>query len=610
MMRMRLRAGLLGLLLCSTPAAGQRCPSCGESSSRRVFDAAAIAARAWHHLGDIVEALPPGSSASVDGFNASLTGSRIGFMEASGSTLPWMIRLDGQPMPMTIGGLWLFDAIPVAITQLDSIVVTVGPTLTDGRMSVPGVIDLYTRRPRRGVSALGDYQHGDESGDPGPYRYTARSTPNLEKIGPFASGAVAGAGGSGSIDIAARYSSVNITDPRIQQRLPAGSASSLQSDVNASGGSGVLRLALAGGTQSVIAGRGRFMGLMHLPATGVDQAAHVIASHAGITGNAGPRSLRYGISATQLDVNPLGTVLPAEDDERFFGDAFVEASFNHARVGAGTELGRRHQPAVTTSRRVERAWAAFFTRAVEVTFAIQDGSGNAGAAAALKHQRVFADSTPSTVTLTALNAWDASPHAWMDGFGTAERVPHTSGVDARVELGGREAFGFRPSWYIRAFAIDQETNPGTTKAVAAGGSAQRVIGSQGWAVIRAEVSQPAGSATLGESSVPSGFVEGSMSTTTPGGFQVAFGGRYAPGTKWEQRGPGAIEPLSMLDVPATHRVDLSVNKRLWHERIRTQLVLRNLLDARESTHPFGAQWNLRTHVAATVELPPYTRSGQ
>jgi hypothetical protein len=77
-----------------------------------------------------------------------------------------------------------------------------------------------------------------------------------------------------------------------------------------------------------------------------------------------------------------------------------------------------------------------------------------------------------------------------------------------------------------------------------------------------------------------------------------------------QREPGAIEPLAPLEVEATRRIDLSVNKPLWQDRIRTQLVLRNLLNAPERAHPFGAQWNLRTHVAVTVDLPPYSRSSR
>src|SRR4051812_3235922 len=236
-------ASAASLLLFATPLAAQR-------SEHRVLDRAAISAAGWHRLGDIVSALPPGSAASIDGFNHELRGSRLGFFQTTQVTASWLVRLDGQLTPMQIGGMWILDDIPVAITQLDSVVITEGPRLTDGRAAVLGTIDLYTRRAR-GASMVGDYQHGDETGDPGPYRYTSRSTPNIEKLGPFASGAAAAGTAAASLDVAARSSSLNITDQQIANRI--GTAfGGYQSDVNASGGSGVATFDGLGGRTYVV----------------------------------------------------------------------------------------------------------------------------------------------------------------------------------------------------------------------------------------------------------------------------------------------------------------------------------------------------------------------
>src|SRR3954465_1431357 len=101
------------LLLIATPLGPQR-------SAHRLIDRAAIAAAGWHRLGDIASALPPGAAASVEGFNHELRGSRLGFFQTTQVTASWIVRLDGQSMPMQIGGTWLLDDIPVAITQLDS----------------------------------------------------------------------------------------------------------------------------------------------------------------------------------------------------------------------------------------------------------------------------------------------------------------------------------------------------------------------------------------------------------------------------------------------------------------------------------------------------------
>src|SRR5207302_1943482 len=83
-------------------------------------------------------------------------------------------RVDGQRIPMAVDGIWILDELPVAIVQVDSVVIDEGVAIIDGQPSVLGLIDIFTRRPKRGAGGIADYQHGDESGDPGPYRYTSR----------------------------------------------------------------------------------------------------------------------------------------------------------------------------------------------------------------------------------------------------------------------------------------------------------------------------------------------------------------------------------------------------------------------------------------------------
>ena len=121
------------------------------------------------------------------------------------------------------------------------------------------------------------------------------------------------------------------------------------------------------------------------------------------------------------------------------------------------------------------------------------------------------------------------------------------------------------------------------------------------AYLRGEVSQLFDASALSESMTPGGFIEASGSTVAPGRFLISLTARYAPGTIWPDLGFGAA------DVPAIQRIDFSVNKPMWHDRMHIQVVLRNALNAADRSHPLGAQWNLRTHLAATIELPPFPR---
>jgi hypothetical protein len=116
--------------------------------------------------------------------------------------------------------------------------------------------------------------------------------------------------------------------------------------------------------------------------------------------------------------------------------------------------------------------------------------------------------------------------------------------------------------------------------------------------LRAELSPLLGDQPDSYHSTPTGFAEAMISARAPGGFDLAISGRYAPATEWPAR-----FSVPSRDLPSTRRVDFSANKWMWRDHVRAQLVMRNLLDADDRTHPSGAQWNLRTHLAVTVALP-------
>jgi hypothetical protein len=582
MIRFRGRATIAMLLIFATPLAGQR-------SDRRVLDRSAIAAAGWHRLGDIVAALPPGASASVDGFNHELRGSRLGFFATTQVTTSWVVRLNGQLVPMQIGGIWILDDIPVAITQLDSIVISEGPRLTDGRAASIGTIDLHTRRPR-GASIVGDYQHGDETGDPGPYRYTPRTTPNIEKLGPFASGAAAVGGSSISLDGAARYSSLNVTDQRIISRI-----SGYQSDVNASGGSGVATIDALGGQTYLVGGRGRFTGFLPLATVAGNQQARVIASHAGISGSITllHGRWRYAASGTEVEIAPLGSIpLLIADKGRRYTDALLETDIgSRVRAGAGITTGRQESPAEVRQYPAHRGWLTYSDGKESIDVAVERSAGRFRFSGGARLERAVNDSDRVGISATRLEAWRFGDFAWMDQ--PVADSSATTASELRVDFTTRSVLGTRPTWYARAFSFSG-TGATAVKGIAGGVTAMTPLNTRASARVRAEITQLVGDAGTGESSTPGGFVEGAVSTQTAGGFLVALSGRYAPRTHWS----GSVD-----DLPSTRRIDFSVNKPMWRDRVRAQLVMRNLLNAAERSHPDGAQWNLRTHLAVTIALP-------
>ena len=69
------------------------------------------------------------------------------------------------------------------------------------------------------------------------------------------------------------------------------------------------------------------------------------------------------------------------------------------------------------------------------------------------------------------------------------------------------------------------------------------------------------------------------------------------GSQWEAFGAGLG---SSAVVPPVRRIDASMEKWMWQRRLRLQLLYRNLLNEPDRSHPFGAQWNLRWHVSASL----------
>jgi hypothetical protein len=132
-------------------------------------------------------------------------------------------------------------------------------------------------------------------------------------------------------------------------------------------------------------------------------------------------------------------------------------------------------------------------------------------------------------------------------------------------------------------------------------STREIARFQGW--LNAEASTVHDDSRASSRTTPSGFVEARVATVTAGNFHLAAAARYSPATTWTD--PSSPTTMRLHGI---QRLDVSANKPFWHERVRAQLIIRNLLDTEETYHPLGAEWGLRTHLALTVALPPYAQS--
>lgn len=85
-------------------------------------------------------------------------------------------------------GVWNktnLSQFPVNPSAIDSIIIYTGPLLYNGVFSSGVLIDIITKVPAEGISFNFSYATGNETGDPGPYRYTKFDSENVDQLGPY-----------------------------------------------------------------------------------------------------------------------------------------------------------------------------------------------------------------------------------------------------------------------------------------------------------------------------------------------------------------------------------------------------------------------------------------
>jgi hypothetical protein len=133
-------------------------------------------------------------------------------------TQRWIVLIDGQRADLDVFDAVNLNLLPVGVDQVDSVVVVDTPRLHGGLFSDTGMIHIFTWRPRETGSVRATLSAGNETGDPGPYRFTGYRTPNVDSMGPDGSFAFALGRGPWRLHANATYQIHYFTDFAIQRR--------------------------------------------------------------------------------------------------------------------------------------------------------------------------------------------------------------------------------------------------------------------------------------------------------------------------------------------------------------------------------------------------------
>ena len=150
-----------------------------DLSEREVLTNGMIDKSGLFRIGDILQLSTKIRVSSIDGFSwfSNINGL------SSFQRQNWVILLDGQRLGINTFDIVNINMLPINITQIDSVEIFTAPQLHQGIFTDYGLIHIHTRNISKGKSFTLFQSAGNETGDPGSYKHTKYSSPNVERVG-------------------------------------------------------------------------------------------------------------------------------------------------------------------------------------------------------------------------------------------------------------------------------------------------------------------------------------------------------------------------------------------------------------------------------------------
>ena len=219
----------------------------------------------------------------------------------------WILLVDGNPVDLRILNMQNINTLPLSLGEIDYVEVHNTPTFLAGLFVQAGVLHLHTKTPAPGVTVRADFAAGNETGDPGPFRYTAFGSPNIDRIGPTLQGAASVAGDAWHLRIHGKADEHHATDERIRQRVLTFYQG--EKDPRLILGSVGVDLGVTGrmGRHNVFGGFTRYQDLPFFEPVGLETPTDHRFYHGGLRGDfhpGKPSGMSYRLSYTVSQLEP------------------------------------------------------------------------------------------------------------------------------------------------------------------------------------------------------------------------------------------------------------------------------------------------------------------
>jgi hypothetical protein len=630
------RVGRLAWCLAATLAAtpGAR----AQDPTRVVITRPQIEAAGWFNLGEVLTGATGWHRSTLDAvsFFASSDGLPPG--AAAPGEPEWLVLIDGQRVTVDALGAKLLELLPLSPAQVESVTVTRVPRLVAGTIAGRGVVEFHTRQPPRGPAIAGAWHTGNVIGDPGPYGFTPLAADNVDRLGPYNHAFASFAGAGWDIAVGVHQGSSHITHHGIRERFDPvlydqlGERKWAPYDVVTARATS----ALFGGRHDLVAGRGWVNGPLFLPLAGGEQWLLGTLEHLGASGavDAGATTVRYQLTESRLDVGELPSPFPfVAGHSRRRTAGLIELGVSdegerRADYGRDAQLGvgvarwsvERNGG---TARRTEATLFGNVTATIgrfahKVSAGLGRSSGGPLVAKGVLATRFATDSlTTLSLALAYVQHATGDDGTWIDrsllgldtltrerrarawtDFGATRRIPAGWIADLGVRVGAVSG--------VRLLATAGLPLGGPLD----GAVAELRAGLSRVLTPRVPVARVAyryttpvsGDAPLRDAlrATPVHTLEGNLVGAVARDLRLGAFVYVASSTRWAPLRGALPTPVILR---STSRVDVSAEKWFWRHRVRTQLLVRNLLNRSERYHPLGADFPLRVHLTVALTLP-------
>jgi hypothetical protein len=650
--KLRVAALCLALLAMSAPT-GRAQTKLAEPLGRQVITAELIRDAGVLRLGDVLAWVEGWGGTTVEGFTWQPSPRGLGLYGAA----EWRVMLDGQVLNLNLFGVQSLNRIPVTLEEIDSIEVVSDPVLLNGAFSPNGTIRIHTRRPHRGPSLRSRIATANETGDPGPYTYTDLTSPNIDRIGTNISGWASYAGEGISVTAGGNWQEHFVTDPRIRVRnfdISAGEYPIIkQGSVSLRG-----QLEAFSGTHTVFLGHTQVRDYFFLKQYGREVPVQSPFTQVGLDGVfslSNRDAIRYRVAYSSNALDQHANSLDIDFDWKLtswstaveavrHGDnheATVGVNLQRSLARTGYALSRDDIILATAFGQIEYRLGWRSTQAL--TVAVTAGEDDLALAAAFAHrwlargkQRIefvlsFSERLPEQDSRIWL--WHRRGYGFLPDNGvevtltSGPRPSQTAAADLRWQAQPARRLQLQLGAYIRShwrllleaqpysFDLTSHAFAGPVTVVAdqngdiAGGelaAAWHVTGSLG---VRGHYryQEPVGGSELSKAiwrTVPRHLARVTAQYDPWPSVGIHGTARYRSSSVWQDyaAADSQTDGLYRSRVDDALTIDLALQKWLWDQRMRLQLVFRNLLDDAVPHHPIGAAYGLSFAVQGELLL--------